>query len=521
MGAERDLNDLHRSGELSQDLFEQSVPSGPDGRPWTPPVPLVAASRPSELQAGTLPDWLESFVVAVSRATGAPIDLCRLLAIGVLSMTLAQVFRVQLKRGWEVPVNLYLVFAAAPSTKKSPAYNAFLEPVRAHEQTLRESWSVEVARRAELRASLEERLKKVRRTKKTPADSTILSAETDELVRALEAHPELSVPRLLGDDATPEALVKLMETNGGRLAITSDEGGVFDMMAGRYQKDANLDIYLKAWEGTPVTVDRVNREGSHVEEPTLTLLLAVQPGVLEQLGSAPVLTSRGLLQRFLYGIRDGHPPPHPFDAPPVPQEVEDEYERRLGGLLRLHPSAPGRSAPDARVLSLSGEARALFADFHDELERRKLSDLSELAEWVGKRAGDTAKLAGLLEVAGADEPLQVTEIRVGAMVAAISIMRGLIGHARYALGLVGLTPEVRNAKYVLGRLLAKASVASFSEKEVLDWCSGACRKAAFVREVLKLLGEHDFIRVVPVRPPGPKGGRPRSQEWMLNPLARQ
>lgn len=42
------------------------------------------------------------------------------------------------------------------------------------------------------------------------------------------------LPRLVADDVTPEAAASLLADHGGRLAIISAEGGIFDTMAGRY-----------------------------------------------------------------------------------------------------------------------------------------------------------------------------------------------------------------------------------------------------------------------------------------------
>ena len=77
---------------------------------------------------------------------------------------------------------------------------------------------------------------------------------------AEQARSELVYPyRLLVDDATPEKLVDLMEQQDGCITVVSAEGGVFDMMAGRYDKTTNIDVYLKAHAGDPLTVDRIGR----------------------------------------------------------------------------------------------------------------------------------------------------------------------------------------------------------------------------------------------------------------------
>lgn len=53
-----------------------------------------------------------------------------------------------------------------------------------------------------------------------------------------------------------------MDAQGGCITVSSAEGGVFDSMAGRYEKGANFDIYLKGHSGDPITVDRIGRKAN-------------------------------------------------------------------------------------------------------------------------------------------------------------------------------------------------------------------------------------------------------------------
>jgi hypothetical protein len=61
------------------------------------------------------------------------------------------------------------------------------------------------------------------------------------------------------DDVTAEALTSFLAEQGGRAAVISTEGGIFDIIAGRYSKSPNMDIYLKGHSGDEVRVDRKGR----------------------------------------------------------------------------------------------------------------------------------------------------------------------------------------------------------------------------------------------------------------------
>ena len=113
-----------------------------------------------------------------------------------------------------------------------------------------------------------------------------------------------TMPRILADDTTPEALSTVMAAQDGRLAVISAEGGIFDIIGGRYSRMPNFDIYLKAHAGDEIRVDRVGRKPEHIEHPALTLALAVQPAVLRTIADREGFRGRGLLARFLFVFAD-------------------------------------------------------------------------------------------------------------------------------------------------------------------------------------------------------------------------
>jgi putative DNA primase/helicase len=117
-----------------------------------------------------------------------------------------------------------------------------------------------------------------RKAVKTGADISIAS-EIAELEVAL---PEIPViPRIWVQDVTPEQLGVVMAEQGERIALLSDEGGIFDMLAGRYSKGIpNLDLFLQAHAGASVRVDRGSSPPILMRHPALTVAISPQPDVL-------------------------------------------------------------------------------------------------------------------------------------------------------------------------------------------------------------------------------------------------
>ena len=74
-----------------------------------------------------------------------------------------------------------------------------------------------------------------------------------------------------------------MHQNHECMAIISTEGGVFDMISGRYDRKPNMDIYLKGYSGDSLNVDRKGRESEHIDHPTLTMALTIQPTILDEI----------------------------------------------------------------------------------------------------------------------------------------------------------------------------------------------------------------------------------------------
>ena len=84
--------------------------------------------------------------------------------------------------------------------------------------------------------------------------------EAAEIAREISENRVPIAPLFIVDDVTPEALGIHMAENNERMAVMSAEGGIFDIMAGRYNdKGCNLDLYLKAHSGDPWSSHRVGR----------------------------------------------------------------------------------------------------------------------------------------------------------------------------------------------------------------------------------------------------------------------
>ena len=69
-----------------------------------------------------------------------------------------------------------------------------------------------------------------------------MKLELWQLQEQLEETPELKPICSFANDCSSEALTSLMAANDGVFSVLSTEGGIFDIMAGRYSNKFNIDV---------------------------------------------------------------------------------------------------------------------------------------------------------------------------------------------------------------------------------------------------------------------------------------
>jgi replicative DNA helicase len=265
------------------------------------------------------------------------------LVLAVLAASAGGLVEVEIRPGWVEPTNLFVVCAMTPGSRKSAVYKDVTKPLGQLERELVVGRADDVLRREVERDVAEQaaaKAKDMAGKAKPNEDAADLLANAIAAAQRAKGMEVPVVPRLLADDATPEALASLLADQGGRIALLSPEGGVFDMMAGRYSSGSmpNLDVYLKGHAGDPIRVDRKGRKPEHIERPAVTVGLTVQPDVLRLIADRPGFKGRGLLARFLWSLPASTVGRREVGAPPVPG--------RRGRHLSREPVAPGPGAAD-------------------------------------------------------------------------------------------------------------------------------------------------------------------------------
>jgi hypothetical protein len=499
---------------------------------WEEPTPLRAAVDLPAFPVEALPDFLAAWVRAEATATQTPPDLPGMLVLAALATAAGGLARIQVRPGWQEPLNLFVVVALPPGSRKSAVFADVTRPlVRLDRDEL-----------ARMRPLVVEAM-----TRKTAAEKTaskaierVASAKTqdpaDELAKAIQAQAEAEaimvppLPRLLADDTTAEALASLMADQGGRIALLSAEGGPFDAMAGRYQGGGvYLDPYLKGHAGDELRVDRKGRGAEYIARPALTVGLAVQPDVLRKLTNQPGFRGRGLLARFLYALPVNTVGSRKIAPPAVPEDVAERYQVDLHALARSlldeREAAKLVGSEDPIVLTLTAPAAVRLTEFEAEVEPRlhpHHGDLAHIADWAAKLVGAVARIAGLLHLAARLRDGWALPVNEATITDAIAIGRYLTDHALATFDLMGgADPTLDDARYLLA-WIERNRVSSFTRRDLMVALPrGRFAKVDALDPPLTLLVDHGYIRPLPPpeRPAGP--GRPPSPAFEVNPLWRR
>ena len=310
-------------------------------------------------------------------------------------------------------------------------------------------------------------------------------------------------------DVTTEALAILMRENNSRMAIISAEGGIFDIMAGRYSEGrGNFDLYLQAYSHDPVSVHRINRQSIRLNSPSLTMCLGVQPAVIDDIGRHRVFRGRGLLGRFLYAYcrpQAGHRSRRDC---PISEEITERYNNHISNLIAAKIDEPV-------MLSLSPEAHEVWNDFYRYAETQMLPGgrLCDLIDWGNKLPGAVARIAGLFHYVNFGLKADDNPISVNFVSDSCKIGRYFMEHAKTVLTIMQEPEEMKSAKKIL-EYIKRMRPGSFKGRDVLRHTSMTSMKE--VAPGLDLLCERMFIRICAQQTTGVPG-RPAATTYEVNP----
>ena len=128
------------------------------------------------------------------------------------------------------------------------------------------------------------------------------------------------------------------------MSVVSTEGGVIDIMGGRYSKDgsSNIDVYLHGYSNESLDKDRAGQGHIHVDHLYLTVNFSIQPTVLKDFMRRDFI-EKGMTSRFIYSIPKELDERCLGDSPDIEPLVLANYENKIRDCL-LYTSSGQRQA---------------------------------------------------------------------------------------------------------------------------------------------------------------------------------
>lgn len=373
-----------------------------------------------EFPISALPKNISNYVQALSDATQTTRDMAGVLSLGVLATSLQNRYFVQLDQEWIEPLCLYTVASAPVGERKGAVLKALTGVVFEYqsEKATRESRCVAVGN-ANRRIAINE-------AKKSGSQFTM-----EERMREIdEKFPEMHHFRITVDDITEEALADDMRQQGGSISVVSSGCKVFDLWAGKYRNHADFGVAIKAYSGIPIQVDRSSRCSFRIENPRLSMVLAMTPYELQQIIENRDFMLRGLCGKMIFAVCESMSGRRNCDPPPVKSQIRDSYRSEVARLL---------SGKDKGAIHISEDAIQEFRAYQLNVEKRlgPSGDLGHMTDWGCHLVGTMIRIAGIIHAVESDRPT-VEQIGAETIKRAVLISDCLSEHAKTAYSLAGI-----------------------------------------------------------------------------------
>jgi hypothetical protein len=397
---------------------------------------------------------------------------------------------------YQEPLSIWTATVLPPATRKTAVVNAMTAPLCDWEHEMAVKLKDEIADNESCRAVnlkiIEQKEKEA--AKCNDSDKRLLLIHEIAQLK-LETPDEKYAPRLWTGDVTPERLQNLMVEHSERMSLLSDEGGIFEIMAGLYSNGvANIDVFLKGHAGSPVRVDRGSRS-ANLNAPALSFGLAIQPEIISQLGHGNKKRFRGngTLARFLFCLPKNNIGGRDVTRrSAISKTVKTAYWAGIFHLLDIKDILDEDGVAIPRVLQLDNDALDSWHKFaqYVEYSQGEGNEFESIQDWTGKLPGAALRIAGLCHVVefGSD----ISLINKVTMERALDLCWLLIKHAQAVFDFIGRDEAVTDARYVLKWIL-RCHHSTFKGSECHTALRGRFRRVDILKKALEVLTERHII----------------------------
>ncbi len=475
----------------------------------TGPAPPIEASDSADdwgpIRLGKLPP-AESFPLdalslpashlaeAAAKSIGCPVDFPAVAILAAASGIIGRSASLFIKSGYFASASLYVALVGGPSSGKSPALRAALSPVLSIGNNLHDEWRPKM--------------------------------DAWKAAKPGERGEEPALQRLISTDPTTEALGPILAKNPRGLIVAPDEMTRWVMSMDQYKngKGGDRPFYLLTWNGEPIFIDRAKhmREPIVVPHPYLTVMGGLTPDMLSTLPEGQGRDD-GFIARLLFAYPERVTRHYAEDG--VPDDVATEWERVATALWSLEMREVG-GKPTPRVVKMDHEAgeqwRAWCQAHYAEQEADDFRDSLE-GPW-GKLEAYAGRLALILHLMTlmsdptrslSDDPPDLPKRTIETAFRLVAYFKAHALRVYAAMG--GKSDSGGDDVRSLVRWIRRNNLAEFAERDITRNMRRFRDDPAALEDALGWMACHNIVRPRERPEASPKGGRPHSAVYDVNP----
>lgn len=354
---------------------------------WGEPKPLRQTADLISFPLDALPPVLRDMAQAISVTTSTDVGMAGTAMLSAVGYCFSGMYRLAGKADHTEPPVLYSIIIAQPSERKSPVMHFIKEPFDSFESKYNTEHREEIYKAQQDKKALEARVKAMEKEDE-PDTATIakMRVQADNIRNT-------SPIRIAVDDITPESLVVELCENDSLLMI-SDEAGMLSNFNGKYSGGVpNLDLFLKAWNGEKYICNRVVRGRSEIPRPYLSVAIAGQPYIWDNMMNDVAFRSSGMLARFIHCFANSDVGHRKYDTASIPKGIRERYHNFIHQLLRNKKGHNGEEL----LLHLSEKASNEYISYcNNYIEQDIKNSMCCCQDWGGKFHGLILRIACIL-----------------------------------------------------------------------------------------------------------------------------
>ena len=374
--------------EHYEERMKEYAETGSVRAEWGRLRPLTEEIERPAFPVNALPEPYASYTEALAASLQVPVDMVGVSVLALLGGCLQKRYEINAKDKFTVPLGLYTLVVADPGERKSSDYDEVVRPVKDYEQKLWKEYQKNQFD-DELEQELAEEAFKTAKNQykkcKEASEREALKETMLELKEKIAFFQKKCPPCLYMDDTTNAALEQELARNGGRMIIMSDEGDLFANMMGLYTGGQHtLGALLKGHTGGSSKTHRVGRDPVHLPASNLSILLMVQPIIIDTIMADPVMRGRGMNARFLYTMPKTRVGERNIEtAPDVDPKIDADY---YNAVYSLYADNHITLEPKPRQLELKDSAQMAYMAYETVFERRLKGDMKDIRDWAASSA---------------------------------------------------------------------------------------------------------------------------------------